>query len=428
MKLGADGFFDALLTLPTARCLDFMHIAAGVYAVDRICKRKVERGNDHGIRQLAVTFAVDDLSYWKQRAEVRSLVEVLSFLTGDDWTIDFSPAKRSSGDVGHLDFLSLPRPFQPKYAALYSGGLDSAAGLANRLLAGANEFILMTVSHQSGLHSRVDLQLEQLKSILKQSRGLEISLLHSTLTTSLSGGKSKRLRMQEQTQRCRAFLFFACAAVAANAYGVERIEVFENGVGAINLPLMTGMLGSGLCTRGAHPTFLRWMSELASRVMERAVRFELPFAAKTKAELISGMSEPSLGDWALQSRSCVHTSPREAGRTHCGRCAACIERRQAFAAAGIAEDAGAYQMDIFTQPLVDRKYADYFDLYREDAVDWLANSPRVRRRLNNHLRITEVPAHEDDGIVELQMRNAREAVGVFHHRPDGGIAIDSATQ
>jgi hypothetical protein len=82
-------------------------------------------------------------------------------------------------------------------------------------------------------------------------------------------------------------------------------------------------------------------------------------------------------------------------------------------------------MDIFTQPLVDRKYADYFDLYREDAIEWLANSPRVRRRLSDHLRITDVPAQEDDSIVDLQMRNAREVVGVFHRRPDGGNAIGS---
>lgn len=419
MKLGADGFFNGLLMLPKPRCLDFMHVAAGIYAVDRICKRKTERGNDHGVRGLDVTFAVYDLAFWQQRAVVDSLVEILSFLTGDDWMLSFSPAKRRLDSDGYEDFLPLPRPFQPRHAALYSGGLDSAAGLANRLLAGAGEFILMTVTHQSGLHSRVESQLKQLKSILKQSMGLDVKVLHSTLKTALSGGKSKSLRMQERTQRSRAFLFFTCAAVAANAYDLDRIEVFENGVGAINLPVMTGMLGDGLGTRGAHPTFLRLMSDLASQVMGSTVRFELVFATKTKAEMISDINEPSLAIWAQQSRSCMHTSLRQTGKTHCGQCAACIERRQAFAAAGVIEEDGIYKVDIFSESLVDRKYADYFDLYREDAADWHRGSPRVKRRLHNHLRVTEIPKDEDEHIVQLQIRHAHEVARAFHRHTDG---------
>lgn len=274
-KLNADGFFKALLVLPSHRCLDLLRIATGIYAVDRISKRKKQRDNQDGIRQLYLTFDVQDVAFWEQPHINQLLAEILSFLTDDDWMFDFKQAERAAGDLGYQNFLDLPRPFQPQHAALYSGGLDSAAGLANRILGGANDFMMVTIGHQSGLHRRVAQQLSELSHSLKVSQGRTVNILHSTLTTSLEGGKSKRMRQQERSQRSRAFLFCVAAAIAAKAYELETIEMFENGVGAINLPLMTGMLGSGLSTRGAHPTFLRLMSELSGHRKAYAIHSAL---------------------------------------------------------------------------------------------------------------------------------------------------------
>src|SRR5690606_29891616 len=125
------------------------------------------------------------------------------------------------------------------------------------------------------------------------------------------GGAAKRISLQERSQRSRAFLFYATAAVIAQACEIENIEVFENGVGAINLPLMTGMLAGGLATRGAHPTFLKLMSQLASAVAEKPIRYSLPFATQTKAEMLAPLKAHRLDSWAQLSRSCVHTSWRE---------------------------------------------------------------------------------------------------------------------
>ena len=92
--------------------------------------------------------------------------------------------------------------------------------------------------------------------------------MHTTLVVHQSGGVAKRMSNQEQSQRSRAFLFAAVAAVVAQASKVSDVEVFENGVGAINLPLMTGMLAGGLATRGAHPTFLKWINKDRIEVFE----------------------------------------------------------------------------------------------------------------------------------------------------------------
>jgi 7-cyano-7-deazaguanine synthase in queuosine biosynthesis len=412
-KLNADGFFKQLLVLPSQRCRDLMRIGVGIHAVDRISKRR-KRNDEIGARQLHLAVEVRDLDFWRQSSINELLVDILSFLTCDDWSLEFKESRQALGSGGHQDYLPLPRPFQPKYAALYSGGLDSAAGLASRLLAGADEFILVTVGHQSGLHARVEKQLSGLNAVLEASKGGRAKLLHSTLTTSLEGGKAKRMRQQERTQRSRAFLFCAAAAIAAKAYEVERIEMFENGVGAINLPLMTGMLGNALSTRGAHPTFLRLMSDLSAQVTEAPIRFELPFQSRTKAEILRDLkASPGLTEWAQQSRSCIHTALRQEGKTHCGRCPACIERRQAFLCAGIQEDSSTYLTDVLAKELPDDADADYLRLYRLDAARWLERAESVQRRMANHLRLTDVPADQDEAIHELQRRHSSEIVKTF---------------
>lgn len=428
-KLNADGFFKALLTLPSYRCLDLLRIATGTYVVDRISKRKKHRDNEDGIRSLHLVFEVRDCAFWKRSEINEALIDVLSFLTDDDWSLDFEQMQRAPGDFGHQDFLDLPRPFQPRHAALYSGGLDSAAGLANRILQGANDFMLVTVGHQSGLHRRVEEQLNGnrrymgLSSLVSDSNGGAIKLMHSTLTTSLEGGKSKRMRQQEKTQRTRAFFFCAAAAIAAKAYGLEEIEMFENGVGTINLPLMTGMLGSGLATRGAHPTFLRLMSELSAQVTESPIRFKLPFESSTKAEMLRRLPTPELAMWTQESRSCVHASLRQLGKTHCGRCAACIERRQAFAAAGIEENLDVYQTNAFVEPLKNPDESDYLYLYQLEAANWVERKASVRRRMINHLRLTGIPPEQDEKAIELQLRHSHEVLRTFgapfsnHNRP-----------
>ncbi len=407
-KLEANGFFRALLNLPDRRCVDFLRIAAATYMVDRICKRRIRVHNESGLRDVRITFEVEDIGFWKQSDIVASVEDIIQFLTGDNWIVEFAKAVRDPGNINQNDYLRL-ESFRPDSVGMYSGGLDSAAGLANRFLDG-QKFLLVTVDHQSGMHSRVTDQLEALSHIF-QDEGIGVPhYWHSTLKTSLVRGKSKHMGTQEKTQRSRAFLFCAAAMVAAHEYKVDVVEMFENGVGAINLPLMSGMLGNGLATRGSHPTFLKMMSDLSSQVAERKLRFELPFAGVTKAEMVQGLNRvPGLANWAKMSRSCIHSAPRITGRPQCGHCPACIERRQAFRVAGV-EDLNGYHVDVFSEKLAE---ADYLNLYRLDALDWLEGSGRPRRRLKRHLQLTGLTAKHFDNIEKLQVKHSREIIDVF---------------
>lgn len=413
VKLNANGFFRALLRLPTSRCVDLLRIAAGIFTIDRIFKR--ERSElDDGMRRFDLTLEVRDLDFWRQEGIDALLEEILHFLTSDDWRVRF---RSSTGDVGHQDFLELPRPFQPKSAVLFSGGLDSAAGLAGQALAELNDVLLVTVGHQSGMHGRTSRQLNALKRILVGRTAEEFRFLHSTLTTSLERGKARRTRLQEPTQRTRSFLFCSAGAVAAHAYGLNGVQVLENGVGSINLPLMSGMLGNSLATRGAHPTFLGLMSKLVGYVINDAFHFDLPFRRLTKGEMLERLGAvQSLSSWLQESRSCVHTSMRKVGKTHCGVCPACIERRQAFACAGISEQADIYQTDILVQEEEKRVHSDYLELYRLDAHKWTIGDESARDRMRAHLRLTDLPTDLDKEFCALQLRHSHEVLRTFGFR------------
>jgi 7-cyano-7-deazaguanine synthase in queuosine biosynthesis len=405
----ADRLFAGLPKLPSTRCLDLLHIAIGAYAADRLVRRGSQISSDGGIRSFDLTVAVRDPDFWSQASIAESVVEILRFLTDDDWRLSFEPAASREAENGYQHPLPLARHSQPDRVALYSGGLDSAAGLANRVLAGANAYALVTVGHQSRLRRAATEQLRGLQNAL----GIE-PLIHATVLTALRGGAAIRLSQQERTQRSRSFLFAACAIAVATAFEIEEIDVFENGVGSINLPVMTGMLVGGLATRGSHPSFLRQMAILASAIAESKIRFTLPFGMMTKAQILMPLREHGLAVWAQDSRSCVHSSWRFAGKSHCGVCPACIERRQAFAVANI-EEADCYGTDIFATPPKTDADRDYFRLYRDEASAWLAGDPRPRRRMDAHLRMTGVPNEQHQQIANLQTRHSQEVRAVYGH-------------
>jgi hypothetical protein len=375
--------------------------------VDRLVRRTRSVAEEPNVRRLNLVCEVHDLEFWSQSRILRSISDILQFLTDEDWNLRVEPIATRAFENGHQHPLDLPQHYQPTRVALYSGGLDSAAGLANRLMAGADGYALVTVGHQSWLRKKTVEQLKSLESVLHCA-----PLLHSTVVTALRGGGEIRLRDQERTQRSRSLLFASCAIAVSTAFEIDLIEIFENGVGSINLPLMTGMLNSGLATRGSHPTLLRKLSALASDIAETPVRFALPFAMMTKGEMLMRLRENGLGPWAQNSRSCVHSSWRIAGKSHCGVCPACIERRQAFAIADIPES-DCYSTDIFGELPKRGPDADYFRLYRDEAQAWLAGDPRTRRRMDTHLRITEIPDDQHEPISALHTRHSNEVSAVY---------------
>jgi hypothetical protein len=189
VRFMSDDFFAGLPKLPSKRCLDLLHIAIGTYAVDRLVRRRGHAGEEPATRSLDLRCAVHDLEFWSQSSIAHSIVDTLQFLTDEDWGVSFEPILSQACETGHQYPLGLPKHYQPTRVALYSGGLDSAAGLANRLMTGTDRYVLVTIGHNSWLRKKAAEQLSALQSAL----GIA-PLLHSTVVTALRGGGYIRLR------------------------------------------------------------------------------------------------------------------------------------------------------------------------------------------------------------------------------------------
>jgi len=405
LRITAQSMLQGMFPFVSDRSLDLVEIAAGVYGVDRAYRRSRTKSNEAGARVLPIRFHVSDPAFWGQPAVTNQIAEILHFLTGDLWLISFAQGGRASRAGQTAIDLGWGR--LASHLALYSGGLDSAAGLANELLNGHRDFVLLTTGHQTSIRGRAIRQLKSLKSILPTAA----SLTHLAFVVNLQN--PARLRSQEMTQRSRAFLFCAAAAVVAASCDVRAVHVYENGHGAFNLPFSSGALSGGFSTKGAHPAFLRMMSELASETLSKPINFVLPFADVTKAEMVARLIKtPGLGEWATTSRSCVHSSWREPGIGHCGQCPACIERHQTFVVARV-QDQTHYSRHIWASadPLCD----DYLRALLDDAMAWLEQDPRVLRRFRQHCALSEVPPSDRERLAYLCLRQAQEVVSVYGH-------------
>ncbi len=405
LRISAEALIGNLMEQLSDRAIDLLSIAAGAYALDRVVRRKKSKiRNEFGGRTFQVCFHVADVAYWDGRAKDQ-LTDLLHFLTSDVWLLSFALHDRSSFPRRQA-ILELTGAERPERLALYSGGLDSAAGLGCQLLQGQRKILLLTVGHQSTIRPRCARQLRQLRLTLPQAS----SLFRASFIVHLDN--AKLLREQETTQRVRGFLFCAAAALVAAAWDIRNIDLYENGPGAINLPLVAGAGSDGLSTRGAHPSFLAKMTSLASEALGKELVFGLPFLWSTKASMVRELAqEPRLVAWVEESLSCVHSSLRVPVTSHCGHCPACIERRQAFAAAGIEKDRTGYDKDLLSQadPLAD----DYLRAYLDNACGWMNGDLRLKRRMEEHRRVSDMGHLKSEDVEALLRRHAQEVVQAF---------------
>jgi hypothetical protein len=325
-----------------ARLVDFLRIASSFYVVDRLVKRRPTGGVRKPSRTIGLKVGGLDAGFWS-RHEVRDAIhDTLEFVSGDFWDIEFIEDTSPFCRTNRL----LPDPYEGEspLICLYSGGLDSAAGLVARMVECPGRPVLpVAVWHQPRQRRLVREQLKLLGgrfNVPVDPLIVKVAMIWKPLLDR---------DLEERTQRCRCFLFASLGAIAAIMHGQPVVEVFESGIGAINLPLMAGMVGA-MTTKSAHPKFLRQMSRLASLVAEGEVEFRLPFFDRTKGEVVHNLAEAGLEELAYLTASCVHYPLRHLRQKQCGVCPACVFRRQAMAVAGITEPDDTYKYDFMGSP------------------------------------------------------------------------------
>lgn len=326
LRFGADVMFSGSAVvdrlsraLPTPAA-DLLEIAASVHAIDRMVRRPTERERAPGTmwgRSLWANIPVREPDRWQQ--QVPLLSQLLHWLTDDDWALEFSQLQPGAGVLDtSVQFLfdTVPAGAVP---VLFSGGLDSAAGLALQLR--DSDAVGVSV-HTNGWMQRV--QRRVLAALNKASEYQCVPLRYRISVRNST----------ESSQRSRGLLFLAAGVATAWAVHRDSLRVFENGIGAVNLPYLRSQQGAE-ASKSVHPLTLRMVQDLASAVSERTFVIDAPAMALTKAELLGRV--PSAARKALDlTVSCdVGFAARVPEHRACGACTSCLLRLQSLVAAGL---------------------------------------------------------------------------------------------
>jgi len=305
---------------PSTASWDFLTLALAVNAADHIVERSLSP--DGWTR----TIELEVLLYEPEPFQplVQDIQQALRFLTGDFWRLTFT-------DGGYPP----PNPrqrvvYDADCISLLSGGLDSLIGA-------------------------LDLTAQRRKPIFVSHIAKGDSETQSLYAHSLGGADRhlqwnqniwlKPQRDGEGSTRGRSIVFFAFAALAADAHSIATtsasVDVFvpENGLISLNVPLNAGRVGS-LSTKTTHPVFMRRLQDIWSALGIPAV-LRLPYAALTKGEMMfECMDQVDLKKFAGRSTSCGRFSVF--GLKHCGRCVPCMVRRSAFLRSGMDDTTAVY--------------------------------------------------------------------------------------
>ena len=317
---------------------DLVEVAAAVHIADRLGVRG--RTSPEGWRRrLQVDIPVRCLSDWN-RAEVgESLFALLTFLTGDEWDIHFSSrpgSLRTSESQGHLFPVALD---QPARVSLFSGGLDALAGTLAAIDRNPDEHLICVSGSPNSRQAHH--QKAQMAVLRGTSRG---SVTHVRVPCWLDSSDEAD---QEPTRRTRGFLFLALGAATALNAGGNRLWIYENGVGAINLPYERIPLGVPN-SRSVHPETLFLAARFVQALRGRMFAIENPCVFQTKGEMCLLPAVQRFATAIGDTFSCDGFPVQRSKTPQCGVCTSCILRRLALHAASLQDaDTMGYACDLY---------------------------------------------------------------------------------
>lgn len=314
---------------------DLVDIAVAVHMADRLAVRTVEFGGNWS-RRIEARICVRDPRFWTNAILKERLESLLAFLTEDIWSLVFvyrHDSKRASEIQSHLFH---GRIHGGPEVSLFSGGLDSFAGNTSRAAERQIPFVFVSASPNPQQRSR---QQQQVR-LLRRELGRQIS--HVCVPLGMHRGDEYA---QEFSRRTRGFLFLILGGVTALSAGSSTLFVYENGLGAINLPYDESQVGTDNA-RAVHPKVLLEAAELLSLVGDRRFSILNRCIYKTKAEMLQHQSVAKVAGGIPHTFSCDAFPVRAKHHTQCGFCTSCLLRRYSLETAGLASlDSGGYLRD-----------------------------------------------------------------------------------
>lgn len=313
---------------------DFMIISMAIFAVDKKISRsdqKNERADlifeDAWTRKLHLNIPVLNYVQWKENE--KNLEEVLSFLTGDVWKIEFRRTKYKYRQRKDIRKKSLGNVEKIRAVSLFSGGLDSYCGALklmseekNTCFVGFKEYNLLK-RRQTELYDNINEYHSERTNLLK---------LFNVRPYSPLNAEGEKISVKgENSSRSRSILFIAGAMIVSSLCSeTKNIYIPENGFIGINVPISDSRQGS-CSTRTTHPFFINGLNDIFSKVGidKTIVNF---YSDMTKGELVQEFSKHELFlkdsgrtiscSHPMQSRYDQVPSPK-----NCGYCYPCIIRK-----------------------------------------------------------------------------------------------------
>jgi hypothetical protein len=304
-----------------ADCVD---LASAVAVADRLSSRKRYQSCS-----LQICLPVRHPELFGCSAILQRLQDILYWYTQDQWSFDFS-RRSSSGRLAERE-LSLLNPNcygLPTEVALWSGGMDSLAGLYSRVKNGpaSSHYVLFGTGANTFIHSKQQDAAEAIDALFPGRTNL--------VQVPLRLGETKEMR-KHSLQRSRGFVFLLLGAVCAMLEGQQALSVYENGIGAINLLFTQAEVGLDH-SLSVHPVSLIRMGEFISHLFGTPFTFQNPFLFHTKAQMCAPLAEEEAFERLVLSTFTCDRYLRDRPQ-QCGRCSSCLLRRQAIAVLNVKE-------------------------------------------------------------------------------------------
>jgi len=224
---------------------DLMDIGGAVIIADRFTPRRQYQGI------INVALPVRNPHIFESEHVQCALGSVLHHYTNDQWNFSFQSNDGSTriAEQQHR-FFARTEDEANVDVALFSGGVDALAGLTHQLLAKPDTFFSL-ISIGTGNPRIHNLQTSLAEDLYRSEYGDRIQ--HIMVDTPRR--KNRQIKRLNSDYRARAFAFLVIGSAFSLLEEQDTLYVYENGIGAINLPFRASEEGLDH-SRNVHPLSL----------------------------------------------------------------------------------------------------------------------------------------------------------------------------